>query len=79
MKEAFKQGAAGWVGDVFAGKNWRFTQKKFKSLLKSSMEVRMSCFLLKWEEDWHNDCHMLISNYMKGRGIIAFLSIGLKY
>jgi hypothetical protein len=43
------------------------------------MEALMSCFLLKWEEGWHNNYHMLISNYMKVRGIIVFINIGPKY
>ena len=34
MKEAFKQGAAGWVGDVFAGKNWRFTPEEIQIPVK---------------------------------------------
>lgn len=34
MKEAFKQGAAGWVGDVFAGINWGFGPEEIQSPVK---------------------------------------------
>src|SRR4030042_371288 len=34
MKEAFKQGEAGWVGDVFAGINWGFTPEEIQSPVK---------------------------------------------
>jgi pimeloyl-ACP methyl ester carboxylesterase len=34
MKEAFKQGATGWVGDVFAGINWGFTPEEIQIPVK---------------------------------------------
>ena len=34
MKEAFKQGGAGWVGDVFAGINWGFFPEEIQNPVK---------------------------------------------
>jgi pimeloyl-ACP methyl ester carboxylesterase len=34
MKESFKQGAAGWVGDIFAGINWGFTPEEIQIPVK---------------------------------------------
>ena len=34
MKEAFKQGEAGWVGDIFAGINWGFRPEEIQTPVK---------------------------------------------
>jgi hypothetical protein len=34
MKEAFKQGAEDWVGDIFAGLNWGFIPEDIQSSVK---------------------------------------------
>ena len=34
MKEAFKQGAAGWLGDIFAGINWGFQPEEILKPVK---------------------------------------------
>ena len=34
MKEAFKQGSAGWEGDVFAGINWGFAPEEIQIPVK---------------------------------------------
>jgi pimeloyl-ACP methyl ester carboxylesterase len=34
MKEAFKQGGAGWVGDISAGLNWGFSPEEIQTPVK---------------------------------------------